>query len=176
MTVNRKYKYSFIGSYQKHYITNIRQKIYTLENTRDDIYINTGNWHFQSDVYSVTQNINGNLNESNDHNNKTLLFCQIMLQSRFSLCPVGSGSGTIRFLESLGYGSIPVLLADCYDLPYHKLWNHSIIVIKEDQFDELNNIIDNISLKDEQKMRKNCLQIYNYFKNNYKNSKVLSIE
>lgn len=174
ITVPRKYKYSFMGSYQKHYITNIRQKIYSLENTRDDIYIkDTGIWHFQSDVYSPTQNINGNLNESNDHKSKTSLFCKIMLQSRFSLCPVGSGPGTIRFWESLGYGSIPVLLADCYDLPEHKLWDHSIIIIKEDQFDKLNDILDGISVEDEEKMRKNCLQIYKYFKSNYKNSNPL---
>ena len=169
MLIPRKYKYSFMGAYQKHYITNIREKVFTLANTRDDIYIqNTGEWHFQSDVYSSSQNINGSLNENNDHKNKTLVFCQVMIQSRFSLCPVGSGPGTIRFWESLGYGSIPVLLADCYDLPEHKLWNDSIVIIKEDQFDKLDDILDNISIEKEEKMRKNCLDIYKYFKNKYK--------
>ena len=159
-----------MGSYQPHYITDIRKKIYTLENKRDDIYIkDTGNWHFQSDVYSTTQNITGSLNENLNHKNKTLLFCQVMLSSKFSLCPVGSGAGTIRFWESLGYGSIPVLLADCYDLPEHKLWKDSIVIIKEDNFDQLDNILNNISPKDEERMRKNCLEIYNHFKNNYKN-------
>lgn len=169
MVIPRKYKYSFMGAYQKHYITNIREKIFKLANTRDDIYIqNTGQWHFQSDVYNSSQNMTGSLNENSDHKNKTLLFCQIMLQSRFSLCPVGSGPGTIRFWESLGYGSIPVLLADCYDLPKHKLWNDSIVIIKENQLDKLDEILDNISIEKENKMRKNCLDIYKYFKNKYK--------
>jgi len=169
MAIPRRYKYSFMGAYQKHYITDVREKIFKLVNTRDDIYIqNTGQWHFQSDVYNSSQNKSGTLNENSDHKNKTLLFCQIMLQSRFSLCPVGSGPGTIRFWESLGYGSIPVLLADCYDLPKHKLWNDSIVIIKENQLDKLDDILDNISIEKEEQMRKNCLDIYKYFKNKYR--------
>jgi hypothetical protein len=51
----------------------------------------------------------------------------LLLDSRFTLCPSGSGPNYIRLWESLACGCIPVLLADTLDLPNHKLWDESIV-------------------------------------------------
>lgn len=52
----------------------------------------------------------------------------MLSQSIFSMCPSGSGPNTIRFLESHGAGSIPVLISDRLTLPGDaSLWDDAIV-------------------------------------------------
>ena len=74
--------------------------------------LDTGDWHFNCDVYNKSQNIEGTLNEDEKHKKKTDFFNQLLLDSKFTLCPSGSGPNSIRLWESLACGSIPILLAD----------------------------------------------------------------
>ena len=67
-------------------------------------------------------------------------------------------------------GSIPVLLSDKLELPYHDLLKDSIIIIEEKEIRNLRSILENISQSQEENMRQNCLHIYEYFKNNFKNT------
>ena len=93
----------------------------------------------------------------------------VLLRSKFSLCPSGSGPNSIRLWESLALGSIPVLLADTLELPNHKLWDNAIVTILEKDIDNLVSILDNITLEKQKEMRKNCLIIYDDLKNNFLN-------
>jgi len=92
----------------------------------------------------------------------------ILLESHFTLCPSGTGPNSIRFWEALGAGSIPILLSDNLDLPSHKLWDKSIIRISENDCMQLPSLINDIFNEIEER-RKNCIIIYNFFKNNYIN-------
>ena len=65
LTKPRKYFYSFAGGYQPNcYLTDIRLRIFNLNRKkRQDCMIrNTGDWHFNCDVYGGGQDINGKLN------------------------------------------------------------------------------------------------------------------
>ena len=115
------------------------------------------------------QNNEYTLNETDTDRDRTMKYNQLLLNSRYSLCPSGSGPNSIRFWESLAVGSIPVLLADTLELPAHELWDETIIRIPENKLEELPNILSNISDEKENKMRKNCLKLYEYYKNNYNN-------
>ena len=174
----RKNFYSFAGAYQSNcYLTDIRLRIFDLnKNGRKDCIIrNTGEWHFNCDVYSAAQNISGKLNEDKRHKIKTKLYNSILLDSRYALAPSGSGPNSIRFWEALGAGSIPVLLADTLELPKHVLWEKSIVRIKENELSNIDEILGGIGEKEEEERRANCLKLYQYFKHNYKNSSGLSI-
>jgi len=164
LETERKYLYSFVGGYMKHYLSNIRLRIFNLPKKDDNIIINTGDWHFQDIVYR-------NGNEDFD---KTLEYNHILLNSRYILCPSGTGENTIRFWEALGTGSIPILFNDKLYLPDHKLWNEAIIRIEENQLKEIDDILGRISKDKENEMRKNCIRIYNDLKNNYMNVKYIS--
>lgn len=172
LTMNRLFLYSFQGAYNHNwYLTNIRKRIFEMKHP-DNCYVNhIGNWHFDNVVYNKSQNNEYTLNETDTDRDRTMKYNKLLLNSRYSLCPSGSGPNSIRFWESLAVGSIPILLADTLELPVHELWDKSIIRIPENKLEELPNILSNISDEKENEMRKNCVELYEYYKNNYKNNK-----
>lgn len=174
--INRNYLYSFMGGYQPNdYLTNIRQKIFDMKHSKNTYILNTGDWHFNKTVYSNKQNVNKELNIDKNHINKTEKYNRILLDSRYSLCPSGSGPNSIRFWESLACGAIPILLADTLELPNNIDWNNSILIIKESDISDIQTILDSISIEEEKTRRENCIKIYNKLKNNYRNLKDLNM-
>ena len=84
-------------------------------------------------------------------------FGRILSQSRFSLCPRGSGPGTIRFWESLCAGAIPVLIADGLKLPVGPCWEDTVVRCPEGNVQDLEEIIRGIDPEREALLRRNCL-------------------
>ena len=165
LELERKFLYSFKGAYQKDYLTDIRIKIFSMKHPQNTFVENIGDWHFNSIVYSEKQNNNNEYNHSKKHDNNTEEYNKLLLESRFSLCPGGTGPNSIRFWEALGCGSIPILLSDKLELPPHELWKKAILIVKESEVEKIPELLKDL---DENEMRKNCLQIYSDFKNNYK--------
>ena len=160
--------YSFIGAYMKHYISDVRKNIFEMQHRDDCVIENTGMWHFEKHVYSNKQNTSG---ETPAIDNSVEKYNELLLNSRYSLCPSGAGPNSIRFWESLGAGSIPVLLADTLELPDHDLWSQSIIIMNEAELSNLTNILKDIDSHTEAKMRVNCVELYNHFKDNFINNR-----
>lgn len=166
----RQYHYSFQGAYDpRWYLTDIRERIFKMKHAENTYVNHIGNWHFDNVVYNKKQNNKGELNIDDKHIKNKEEYNQLLLKSRFCLCPSGSGPNSIRFWEALAVGSIPILLADTLDLPKHELWEDTIIRMKEEDLEDLPNILSQISKSKEKKMRENCVKIYNHFKNNYRN-------
>ena len=169
LTIEKPYLYSFIGGYQQaDYMSSIRPNIFKMQHPDNTFIKNTGVWHLDKLVFGSKQNISGELYKTKEHDIKTGIYNEVLKKSRFSLCPSGSGPNSIRFWESLAIGSIPVLLSDTLELPYHELWCDAILEVKEEDLLNLPDILDNISPDKERKMRENCIKIYEDFKNNYK--------
>ena len=171
--LDRKYHYSFMGGYQpKHYMSNIRANIFKhgqKNKSNNVIFIkNTGEWHFNPIVYrKQVTGVDLTNKEKKMQNIKTSIYNNILLNSRFSLCPSGSGPNSIRFWESLACGSIPILLSDRLELPYHPLWKDAIVRCHERDLDNLDIILGEITAEQEDEMRQNCLTIYNDFRNDF---------
>ena len=72
----------------------------------------------------------GELIHTDSQVQKTSAYNDYLLKSVFSLCPSGSGPNSIRLWESLGIGTIPVVLADTLDLPKHELMEKAIIQVE----------------------------------------------
>ena len=162
--------YSFAGGYQSDYLTDIRKKIFSMPHQRDHVCVqNTGDWHFNKVVYGGKQNVQGDVWTEESHTRKTKSYNELLLSSRYTLAPSGTGPNSIRLWEALGAGSIPVLLADTLDLPDHPLWEHSIVRIAEKDLHTLRERLDRIDPAEEQRRRENCVRIYNHFRNNYAN-------
>ena len=170
LNTEREILYSFAGGYQPaDYLTDIRQRIYKMKHPPNTLIIDTGLWHFNDIVFDEKQNINGELNVDDNHVNKTDKYNSILLNSRYTLAPSGSGPNSIRFWEALGVGSIPILLSDTLELPAHPLWEKAIVIVKEDELENISDILSKIDEIEERTMRKNCFKIYRHFKNNYIN-------
>lgn len=178
--IERDIDVSFVGAYQaENYLTDIRKRIFRLPNNPRLTYVihDTGEWHFNSVVYSQHQNHNGELNPigKDNRNKRATQYMDLMKRSRFSLAPSGSGPNSIRFWEALGSGTIPVLLADTLQLPSLPPslppWENTILRIPEKDFTftELDTAIARATPNEEQ-MRTNCTQIYAFLCNNYRSA------
>ena len=170
LDIDRKYLYSFQGAYQQDYLTDIREKILELPDKGDTYIKNIGGWHFNEIVYSDKQNEEKKFTESDNHKNDTEFYNNLLLNSKFSLCPSGTGPNSIRFWESLAIGSIPVLLSDSLELPNHPLWDKTIIKLKESDINKVDEILRSKKTEEIKEMQKNCIEIYKYFRNNYINT------
>jgi hypothetical protein len=169
--IKRDILYGFAGGYDSRwYMSDTRNRIFKMKHSADTFVSNTGNWHFDNVVYNLdNQNIKKTLSKTEMGEKNRLNYNMLLLKSRFSLCPSGSGPNSIRLWESLAVGSIPILLSDKLELPSHPLWEDSIVFLKEDKLNDLRDVLEKISPEREREMRLNCIKIYNYFKNNYSN-------
>ena len=168
LNVERPILYNFIGGYQLNYLTQIRPNIFKMKHPENTVIKNNGIWHLEKLVYDPKQTHKLELNLDDDHINKTKYYNELLIKSRYTLAPSGSGPNSIRFWEALGACSIPILLADTLELPKHDLWNDAIIFMKESDITSLPEKLANISKDKERKMRENCLKIYNDLKDNFK--------
>ena len=116
----RKYDYTFVGSYKTHHI---RSQLSKLHNGDNIIIEDTGNWHFYKDTNSRVE-----------FKNK---YKDALLNSRVALCPPGTGVSTIRLYEAMAGGVVPVVF-NSVKVPV-EVEEH---VIRIDSVDE----IDSISL------------------------------
>ena len=159
----RKYVVGFQGTYTNSYISDIRKRIFEFKWPNDYYIKKTKLWHYQVEVYGNRGNKSNNL--TNQCELET--YNQLLLDSRFSLCPSGTGPNSIRLWEALAFGSIPIVLADSLDLPENEYWDISIIRVLEKDLNLIPNILENITPEMETQMRKNCLFLYDFYKNNY---------
>ena len=77
-----------------------------------------------------------------------------MNDSKYTLCPSGSGPNSIRLWEALAVGSIPIVLSDNLDLPNHELMYDSILKIRESDLYNIERILRNIPKEEEEKEEK----------------------
>jgi hypothetical protein len=154
----RKYLSSFIGQYNKrYYLTDIRQKIFDIfSNFKDNYIVRRKEWHYDGMVYRNKKDTN----KTNEEEYK-----DVLRESKFSLCPSGSGPNSIRIWESMSYGSIPVILADTLVLPeiQNVDWNDYFIIWKENSIDKLYDYLINFQKDKLEEMSNKNIQLYNKF-------------
>ncbi len=170
----KEYLFSFVGctEYAKFSdyairATKVRSQMVEYAAHREDSYIRARNkWHFNDIVYKK-QILNKTLESDSmlklDQDEQE--YTAVLKKSRFSLCPLGTGPSSIRFWESLGAGAIPIIIADDFWLPEEENFNWSTCCIRipEDNINNLLEIVQSISLKQELSLRAGCYQAYNFF-------------
>jgi len=98
---DRKYNFSFVGAFTTH---PVRQKIFDIFSERDDCYVvDTGGWHFESNPTKQEEN--------------RRRYIEILGDTRYSLCPRGTGPSTIRMWEAMAMNSWPIVISDHLKLP-----------------------------------------------------------
>ncbi|MEO7099845.1 MAG: exostosin family protein [Luteolibacter sp.] len=68
-------------------------------------------------------------------------FGDILVKSKFSLCPRGAGTSSIRLFETMKIGVAPVILSDEWIFPKGLNWSEFSIIIKEKDADKLVEIV-----------------------------------
>ncbi len=130
----RRWLYSFQGVYRPElYLTPVRQWILELPPRRDALLESRREWHFEQQVYR--EQVHGQSADAARHGElaaEASSYAETLQQSIFALCPSGSGPNSIRLWEALGYGAIPVILADTLALPGDPaLWRQAALQLPE---------------------------------------------
>ena len=156
--------YSFIGmECRSDNLSNVRDCIFAMKHPQDTYIKKRTGWHFDNRVYKEqVRNTPMTDEEDKTEHDNAREFNQILARSRFSLCPSGTGPNNIRFWESLGAGSIPVLLSDQLLLPEYD-WQNCILRVLEKHLELLPDILGNITREREIEMRENCLNAFKEF-------------
>ena len=98
---DREYDFAFMGDFGTH---PTRSRLQTIFGDKSKtIFIDTKKWHFYSD--QKTQNIN------KDN------YIELLGNSKYSLCPRGTGPSTIRIWESIAMNSCPLIFSDYLKMP-----------------------------------------------------------
>lgn len=130
----RRWLYSFQGVYRPElYLTPVRQWILALPPRADALLESRSEWHFEQAVYR--EQVHGQAADAQRHAELSAeagSYAITLQQSVFALCPSGSGPNSIRLWEALGYGAIPVILADTLALPGDpELWRQAAVMVPE---------------------------------------------
>jgi hypothetical protein len=165
----RKYFASFIGNYEKYYLTKVREQIFHIFSKYSDCFVKKReNWHYNDMVYKRKKNIT-NVEFENEYKIN-------LADSIFSLCPSGSGPNSIRIWESMSFGCIPVILADTLDLPEIKGLNYDDIFITwpEKDIDILYEYLKSLDKELITKMINKNVEVFNkYFSKDKMNMTIL---
>jgi hypothetical protein len=140
--------YSFIGSATHRF----RERVFELKTKRSDVVIKKRTFFH----YGVTD----------EHERQQLRheYVDTIARSRFSLCPRGAASNSIRFWESLGAGAIPVVVpAEDLYLPNIFDWSSCIVAIPGDQLERVEEILSKITPQQEAHMRESCYRAFELF-------------
>lgn len=81
---------------------------------------------------------------NSNHDANHLMFkkyLDVLLRSKFSLCPRGWGPGSIRLFESMSMGIAPVIISDDWKLPEGPDWGQFSIRIRERDVGNIENIL-----------------------------------
>ena len=130
----RRWLYSFQGVDRPElYLTRVREWILNLPPRPDSLVESRREWHFEQQVYR--EQVHGEPADAARHaelRTEADSFAATLQQSVFALCPSGSGPNSIRLWEALGYGAIPVILADTLALPGDPvLWRQATVQVPE---------------------------------------------
>lgn len=119
---DREYTFSFMGSFRTH---PVRRKLYEYLKTRDDCcVIDTGSWHFEKQKNSQVDN--------------RQKYIELLGNTKYSLCPRGTGPSTIRMWESMAMNSCPVVLSDLLQMPLERHLKHELWVKVREDFEHMN--------------------------------------
>jgi hypothetical protein len=151
--VKKDINFSFVGTYTSH---PMRVRMKSRLNGSGIIY---------RDSYHVDSNV---ILSSDAKKEQEQEYQDILQRSRYSLCPRGSSVSSVRFWESLHAQAIPILISDNWVLPNWD-WDNTIVRIKEEEFErmsyeDIENVLKDISTDREQVMKLNCARAYDNFK------------
>lgn len=153
----RKYFLTFKGKRYLHGIgSNVRNKLYHLNNNRDVILVTTC-----KHGYAWTKFKDKRCNKDNSDYDK-YDYNDLLNNSTFCLIPRGRRLGTYRFLEALKVGCIPVLASDGWILPFSEIidWKKALVWTKENELMQVTSILREIPIEKVIEMRKLCLNLY----------------
>lgn len=166
----RKYMFSFVGAAKHNDLHPIRFKFLSkewssIQSSSEYLLSSTKDWHFEKIVYGhqVMRKSLSSAEKSKEHQ-QTEKYNQVLSDSKFSLCPIGSGPNTIRLWESICIGAVPIIVANEFNMQDYlpsdiKASELSIeLAYSHKALGNANSLIEYLKTIDGEKMSKKCLE------------------
>lgn len=125
-SVRKKFLLSFVGRN----CCELRALIFRLKFARPDIFIE------DSSDFDLWHGPEAGRNERQKH------YYEMLLTSKFSLCPRGDGASSQRLFESMQLGVAPVIISDGWIFPKGPRWRDFSIILKEKQLGDLEKVVE----------------------------------
>jgi hypothetical protein len=121
--------------------------------------LNTFKW--RNEFSDELKNIEG-FKIINSSMGKDECFEEVMLSSRFALCPRGYGRTSFRLYEAMQMGTIPIYISDVHWLPFKDIlnWDDFSITIPMDMIQYIPAILNNFSEETIKRMSEKCKQVW----------------
>jgi hypothetical protein len=152
----KKYLTSFIGLITHiNMISNIRQEIYNEFKDKSDCFIKVNSqWYYENNVYGEQH--------TTEIISEDIIYKNNLFETKFALCPSGTGPNSIRLWEALSFGCIPVILSDLLILPIIPNIDYSDFCIfwKENNIDKLYDYLKSIDDAKITEMSKNGINMF----------------
>ena len=135
-SLKKKYFVSYLGAQSSSfYLSQIRNELPEILKKFKNTYCELNEkWHYNTTVYDnqiFKKNIKNPINFD-----KTKKFNYLLKNSRFILCPSGSGPNSIRLWECIESEVIPIVMSETYKFPGNfKIWQDAIIICNENTND-----------------------------------------
>lgn len=152
---DRPYLFSFTGNFRHP----VRQKLLELHDPSSGVFVHHhfgGTWNTSSigrGKFDQFANVDGN-------------YTTLLSQSKFAGVPRGDNLFSYRFTEALSGGSIPVIFADGWLLPFSEDlvdWSTIAVLIPEDQAAHTLDYLANLTVSQRCRMRKKGYQFYKQY-------------
>lgn len=129
-----------------------RRNLQTLHNG-EDIVVNLRSYKHVTDA------------KWNNSNPIKASYAQLMRESEFALVPRGDNLFSVRLVEGLSFGTIPVILADNWVLPFPDLldWRQFAIIIAEHDWKQVPSILREVDTEKRCAMRKLGLEAFHKY-------------
>ncbi len=96
---------------------------------------------FRSDVLvSDSSAYNAFTHDRSGRDESSQRYLQLMLDSKFALCPRGIGAASIRLFEALSLGVAPIIISDRWLLPPGPRWGEIALFVRETELDQIERI------------------------------------
>lgn len=131
---DREYLFSFVGAKAKPiYMTQSRNWIIEeLADDPDGMIIDRDDWHYNKIVYDRQILARAETDAQLVDDAASTQFREIMRQTKFALCPSGTGPNSIRLWEAIAEGAIPVILSEAYLTPGRgQIWDQASVSCPE---------------------------------------------
>lgn len=163
------YLASFVGAHMDHYLSNVRLNLKKHFANKSGFHVKVNDmWHFNDMVYNQQLGLDVKEFKSSPEYDTVFQYNQLVSDSKFSLCPLGAGSNSLRLWESMAIGSIPVVLSNGFVFPEidkslldEELdWSDAVIVHDENALDTLEQrlrAIDNAKIA---RMQSACRKLF----------------
>ncbi len=116
-SVSKEYLMTFLGRN----CHRTRKELFNLKFTRPDIHVEDSSLLF--DLWNAKQDA--------EKLSRQEYYYLLMLRSKFSLCPRGVGTNSIRLFESMQLGVAPIVISDAWIPPIGPRWSEFAIFVKE---------------------------------------------